>query len=387
MSKCLYCGNNPVPHFLTWLNVSSVVVMTPFHRWLTTTRLGGFFNWLADGVLCGLFLLCKLVGLISWYNNREACTIARAAVLWEEAEARGVTMQGAMFLKRPIDFYRVKLKGKWIFFNGLPRPEGIDTSAQLWMDDKAVVKDMLAAADLPVARGGSFADFGVMAQVFRSLEKPVIVKPRLGSRGRHTTTYIYKEAQLAEAFKIAKQLCHWVVMEEHLVGSVYRGTMIEGKLRGVLGGDPPRIIGDGVHSIVELVDLKNASKPDGVEDIKISSVTLDFLSRNNYNLQTVLPVGKTIDLTEKIGVSYGGSSYEITEDTHPDIGIILEKAARVIGDPLLGFDFIIPDVTRAPQGQKWGIIECNGIPFINLHHFPLLGKPNNVAKYVWDMVV
>ena len=124
-----------------------------------------------------------------------------------------------------------------------------------------------------------------------------------------------------------------------------------------------------------------------MEDIKISSVTLDFLSRNNYNLQTVLPVGKTIDLTEKIGVSYGGSSYEITEDTHPDIGIILEKAARVIGDPLLGFDFIIPDVTRAPQGQKWGIIECNGIPFINLHHFPLLGKPNNVAKYVWDMVV
>lgn len=361
--------------------------MTPLHRWLTTTFLGRFFNKLADGVLYGLFWLCRLAGLIRWYHDREACSITRAAVLWEEAAARGIEMEGAMFWKRPIDFYRVKLQGKWKYFNGLPRPDGIDTTAQLWMDDKAVLKDRLRDAGLPIPPGVSYSDFESLAQAFQGLEKPVIVKPRLGSRGRHTTTYIYNEEQLQKAFKIAKELCHWVVMEEHLVGSVYRGTMIDGKLRGVLGGDPPRIAGDGVQTIRALIDFKNGAKQEGVRDIIITPITLEFLARNAYTLETILPLGATIDVTEKIGVSYGGTSYEITDETHPDIKIILESAAAVIGDPLMGFDFIIPNITQSPASQKWGIIECNGIPFINLHHFPLLGKPNNVAKYVWDMVI
>jgi cyanophycin synthetase len=222
---------------------------------------------------------------------------------------------------------------------------------------------------------------------FATASKPVIVKPRLGSRGRHTTTFIYTEDQLREAFTIAKQLCHWVVVEEHLVGSVYRGTMIDGRLRGVLGGDPPRVTGDGVKTIAELVTIKNTLKVAPVKDIPVTPVTLDFLARSGYTLGTVLPAGTTIDMTEKIGVSYGGSSYEITDETHPAIKEVLEAAAKVVGDPLLGFDFIIADVTKDPKDQKWGIIECNGVPFINLHHMPLIGKTNNVAQYVWDMIV
>lgn len=387
MSKCLYCGNNPVPHRTTWANVSSVILMTPLNRWLVGTWFGRFFNWLSDGILFGMFLFFRLIGCVKWYGNREACTIVRAKVLWDEAYVRGLEMQGAKFLKRCIDFYRVKLNGKWVHFNGLPRPAEADTSATIWMDDKGLLKQKLLAANVPTPAGGYFSDFMEMREAFQQLQKPVIVKPRLGSRGRHTTTCIFTEKQLEQAFEIAKQLCYWVVMEEHLVGSVYRGTMIGGKLRGVLGGDPPRITGDGVYTIQDLVTQKNIAKSQGIKDVLITSVSLEFLERNGFNLETILPAGQTIDMTEKVGVSYGGTSYEITSDTHPDIAAMLERAAAVVGDPLMGFDFIIPDVTKAPTEQKWGIIECNGIPFINLHHFPLLGKPNNVAQYVWDLMV
>ena len=93
------------------------------------------------------------------------------------------------------------------------------------------------------------------------------------------------------------------------------------------------------------------------------------------------------DLAHTIGVSYGGESFEVTPETHPDIRAILERAAAVVDDPLIGFDFIIPDPTRSPSEQRWGIIECNGIPFINLHHYPLQGKPNNVGQYVWQLML
>lgn len=386
MSPCLYCGNNPVPHRLTWFNTYTVVRMTPFNEYLATSIIGQFFNWLTDAILFSMLHTFRLFGLVKFYDKKDDCTISRARALWDDAELRGIKMEGATFFGKQIDFYRATINGKQIYFNGLPRPKQSDTTALLWMDDKALLKEKLLAAQLPVAAGGSFSDFETLREAFQNLQKPVIIKPRLGSRGRHTTTYIYTEQELRQAFVVAKQLCNWVVMEEHLYGNVYRGTMIGGKLRGVLGGAPPRITGDGIQTIAALITLQNASKSAGIKDIKVNQATLEFLARNSYTLDSVLLSGSVIDLTEKIGVSYGGSSFEITSEIHPDIAVLLEKAAAVVGDVLLGFDFIIPDVTKSPAEQKWGIIECNGVPFINLHHYPLLGKPNNVAQYVWEMV-
>jgi hypothetical protein len=47
---------------------------------------------------------------------------------------------------------------------------------------------------------------------------------------------------------------------------------------------------------------------------------------------------------------------------------------------------MIPDITKSYKQQKCGIIECNAAPFIQFHHDVMVGKPINVAKYVWDLV-
>ena len=109
-----------------------------------------------------------------------------------------------------------------------------------------------------------------------------------------------------------------------------------------------------------------------------------FLEKFSYTLDTILEVGKTIDLSEKIGLSYGGNAREVTPQVHPKLRLELERAAKIVGEPFLGFDFITTDVSADPDTIKWGIIECNSVPFINLHHNPLEGEPINVAKMVLD---
>ncbi len=384
--QCRYCGNNPVPHFMTWVNESMVVLFTPFNYVAANPTVHAIFG----SVMESLFSLYIKIGeRFKWVTyNSDMTSVAdsgRATVLWEEAIRRGIPMESVRFFGKEVDYYRAQLPNGPLYFRGLPRPQSADTRSMLWMDDKGILKDKLSEAHIPVARGGSFATYAQLVASFRYLEKPVIVKPRLGSRGRHTTTFIYTEEQLRKAFTIAKQLCHWVVMEEHLTGAVYRGTVIGGKLAGVLGGAPPRVLGDGTHTIQELVTLKNNQHIEGVHEIKITDTTVEFLARSGYTLDTILPAGKEIDLTEKIGVSYGGTSFEVTDETHPDTKRILEQAAAVVGDVIMGFDFIIPDITKSPFEQKWGIIECNAVPFINLHHHPLYGKPRNVAANVWEL--
>jgi len=383
--SCLYCATSPVPHWPVWFNESLIVVLTPLNSALLNNRLGRAVEAAFDWVTPALVSFFVVIGVIKFNDDVSKCTIKRARVLWEEAERRGIKMRAILFFGKEIDCYTARIGNRTIYFKGLPRPDARAESAVLWMDDKAKLKEKFLAAGIPVARGGSFSSYDKLRQKFLELDKPVIVKPRLGSRGRHTTTFIYTEEQLARAWRVAKQLCHWVIMEEHLAGSVYRGTVIDGKLVGVLGGSPARITGDGTLSIAELIVMKNNTRPESVGEVVVNNHLKNFLARQNLTPETVLAAGQTIDLSEKVGVAHGGTSFEITPETHPDLRVILEKAARVVPDPILGFDFIIEDVSRSPSEQKWGIIECNGLPFINLHHDPLYGVPINAAAPVWDL--
>jgi cyanophycin synthetase len=113
------------------------------------------------------------------------------------------------------------------------------------------------------------------------------------------------------------------------------------------------------------------------------------LSRNNEQkiIETYIPKKwEIVYLSEKIGISYGGSSAEEFEIAHPDNKAVFEKAAKVFGDVIIGFDFMIPDITRSWKEQRCGFLEANSVPFINLHHTPHTGKSRNIAAKVWDMI-
>lgn len=387
---CPYCGNNPVPHFTHWYFETVNIVLTPFRRAL-------FYNPLAR--LLGTWVrksdwARKLVGwlagvrLIRFQGDVAQCRVRRAQVLWEEAARRGVEMRQLEFLGKPLDGYVARkpaLKKEIVFF-GLPRPVSGQRDALDWMDDKRLFKAFFKKHNLPVPAGGSVTRLRQARSLFASLEKPVIVKPRAGSRGRHSTTYVNNPEELTQAFQVAKQLCFWVMVEEQLLGPVYRATLINFELCGVLRGDPPQVTGNGSSSIRQLVETKNATLPAGVKSIKLDDQAARFLQRQKLTYEDVPKTGTVVYLSEKIGVNYGGSSSEDFEICHPDNKALFVRAARVLGDPIVGFDFIIPDITRSWQSQKCGFIEANSLPFINLHHDPLLGQPRNVAAKVWDML-
>ncbi len=383
---CLDCGNNQVNHGFSWFSQSVAVVMLPLHLWVSKTFLAAWAAAITNPVLGFFVWFYTIIGVLKINTDSTKTVNQRGKVLWEEAARRDILMHNFFIFGKPVDLYGAKVSGKKVYFNGLPRPKRTQKDSEWWADDKFVLKQVLQKAGLPAARGGSYSSYTSLLQKFHELDKPVIIKPRLGSRGRHTTTHINTEEELKKAFVKAKQLCHWVILEEHLVGSVYRGTMIGGVLAGVLRGDPPRVTGDGVHTITELVGQKNENRHLAVCEVGISAEHINFLRRLGLSPDSVLPTGETIDLLDKIGVHYGGGAAEVTSATNQEIKDILERAARTVGDPLIGFDFIVEHINQDPAKQKWGIIEANALPFINLHYNPIEGETNNVAKLLWDYV-
>ena len=112
------------------------------------------------------------------------------------------------------------------------------------------------------------------------------------------------------------------------------------------------------------------------------------LKRQNVKLDEVIEKGRVVTFSQKTSRGCGGTTTEVTDIVHSDNIEMLEHVAKFLADPLIGVDFIIEDITKSwKEEQHCGIIECNSLPFIDLHHYPLFGKPNNVAGKLWDLVL
>ncbi|KKR43699.1 hypothetical protein A2356_00655 [Candidatus Nomurabacteria bacterium RIFOXYB1_FULL_39_16] len=338
---------------------------------------------------------------LGYYSDEpDAKDTWRTKCFWEEAKKRGIKMRE--FHLGPIrDGFVAEYKGpangvnKTILFDGLPRPGFKESAALKWMDNKGTMKIKFLKEGFPVAAGGVAFTKRTALKIFNGIQKPikrpVITKPNLGSRSRHTMIHINTEEGLMVGFKKAKKLSPLVVIEEELRGYLFRGTLIGGKLVGVVKRDQPEVKGDGVHTLHELLDEENKRPERGgpiFHQISIDKEALEELKRQKINLEDIPEKGRTVTFSQKTSRSCGGTTTEVTDIIHPENKEMLEKVGAFLKDPLVGVDFIIEDVTKSWKEERHcGIIECNSLPFIDLHHYVMFGKPQNVAGRLWDLVL
>lgn len=388
-SSCSYCGDAPVNHTLSFLeSIVSITIDNQAKKFLK--YIPSFIKKFADSTPEFLFRTLASFKLVKFSGDMAKANNFRSKVIWEEAQKRGILMEQVIFLNKPLDYYRAKLKVKdkikHFYFESIPiRPEFLDVSKN-W-DDKVILKQEFSKYNIPIPVYLELSPFSYknIEKIFSQLPKPLIVKPRVGSRGRHTITNIYTLEQLRDSISIAGQICSYLVVEEHLKGNVCRATFVNGALAGFYKGQASSLIGDGKKTIRELILEKDSLRPSRVEPIRINKELHDHISRSGFRIDDILPKGVSISLTHRIGRLFGGRTVEMIDDLHPSFIPILNKAAQVVGLNVVGFDAIIPDPTKSAETQAWGIIECNSLPFIDLHYYALEGKSRNIAGMIWDL--
>lgn len=383
---CVDCGGAQVNHLFTYLSVLMGVVVDPWTNW--TSKLIPEKTFDPIGPCLTKTLTFLKLGKITYEPQKDDS--GRARVLWEEAIKRGIKMYEFRLFGIGHDIFVSDYKGDKRFFDVLPRPKIYNPKGLEWMDNKGEMKKHFEKAGIKVARGGVTHSVKNALKIFYSLDKPVITKPNLGSRSRHTTTHLSTEEEFIKAFKKARQLSPWVMIEEELSGYVFRGTVIGGKLIAVLRREPAYVIGDGIHNIKDLVEIENKNPLRNGEifhQLSIDEEAIKELTHWNKKIDDIPQKDEIVTLGQKTSRAVGGGITDVTDIVHPDNKILLEKVGEVLDDPLIGVDFIMNDVSISWRNQpRSGVIECNSAPFIDLHHFPLVGKPHNVASALWDIV-
>ncbi len=389
MKHCKDCEPAQEIHWIAYMSVVLGMISEPFFGILelffknTAEAISGRISFPFYHLMTGLGL-----GYYTYEPNEKDSW--RSKCFWEEAERRNIKMYE--FHLGPIgDIFIAEFNGKKITFDGLPRPAEKESEALNWMDNKGIMKQKFMKEGIPVARGGTAWTYCKALKIFDSVTKPVITKPNLGSRSRHTMIHLNTPKDLKIGFYKARKLSPIVIIEEELRGYLFRGTLVSGKLVGVVKRDQPEVYGDGAHTIRELWEKEN-KRPERAgpifHKIPIDKEANEELARQGVTMETIPAKGITITFSQKTSRGCGGTTTEVTSIIHPENVAILEHVGTFLKDPLIGVDFIIEDITKSwHEEQHCGIIECNSLPFIDLHHYPLFGKPDNVAGALWDAVV
>lgn len=304
-----------------------------------------------------------------------------------------------------LNIFEMEAGGRKHFFEGLPRIQSLPCALPLAkgegragdIDDKATVKEILLKSNLPAPEGKSFWFFnrGKAIKYGIKLGFPLVVKPRSGSMSHHVTANIKNETELRVAISRALRYEPAFIVERFLSdANVYRATVVGCQKVACVQRIPAHIVGDGAHSVSQLIAIKSADPKRGrprQKDTTLYRLVIDetswrLLLEQDISFDDVVPAGKTIFLQEKVILDLGADLIEVTPKVHADNIVLFKKAAEIFDANLIGIDFLCEDISRSWQEQHCGIIELNSLPYIDMHHFPSQGEPVNVAGWICDYV-
>ena len=264
---------------------------------------------------------------------------------------------------------------------------GVETAG-----NKRLTKMMLEDAGIPVPRGTVIRKQKSAIEDAQWLGYPVTIKPHDGHHGKGVTTNITNEEELVEAFGRAKDMSNKIIVEQHLTGNDYRMLVVGGRFVAAARRAPAAVVGDGEHTIAELIDIENQNPDRGyghenvMTRLKVSSVTEHLLEKSNYTMDTVLENGETFNLELTANLSTGGSAEDVTDQVHKANKFMAERIAQIIDLDIAGVDVMAPTVSEPIDKVGGAVIEVNAAPGLRMHLAPAKGKARNVARHIIDML-
>jgi cyanophycin synthetase len=258
--------------------------------------------------------------------------------------------------------------------------------------DKRLTHQILEQLGLPVPRQAIVYDAGEAVEEAERLGFPVVVKPLDGNHGTAVSINLKTPEDVLAAYEKARELSTRVIVESCQSGQDHRILVIDGKVVAVARRVPGHVVGDGGHTIAELIDLVNADPRRGIGHEKVlTRLVADdparrLLALAGLTLDSVPAAGQVVYLRSTGNLSTGGTAIDMTDAIHEDNRLMAERAVKAIGLDVGGVDFICPDITRSHREVGGAIVEINAAPGFRMHLSPTEGKPRDVAGPVIDML-
>jgi cyanophycin synthetase len=292
--------------------------------------------------------------------------------------------------------YRRLTEGSLVMFGWGSRQRRIQAAeidstgaiAESIAQDKELTKKLLDAAGVPVPLGRTVSDPDDAWAAAQEIGVPVVIKPKDGNQGKGVTVNVTTREQLTAGFHTASEFRDDVMVERYLPGHDYRLLVVGDKLVAAARRDPPSVVGDGAHTVRELVEIVNKDPRRGsghatsLTKIRFDDIALASLAKQGYKADSVPPKGQRVTLRNNANLSTGGAATDVTDDVHPEVAARAIAAARMVGLDICGVDLVCDSVLKPIEEQGGGIVEVNAAPGLRMHISPSFGKGRAVGDAI-----
>lgn len=256
--------------------------------------------------------------------------------------------------------------------------------------DKQLTKDLLRNQNIPVSDGREVHNVIELLQEGERIGYPLVLKPRYGNKGKGVVLNIQDEKTLIKAYKEVKEEYGDVIIENYIEGNDYRVCVVDYNVVAVSLREPPYVVGDGVHTIKELITIINKDKLRGYDHekpltkIKIDEELVSYLENKNLSLNSKLKPNERVNLRDNANLSTGGMAIDCTGKISKENKKICVRAAKAIGLDICGIDIKIDDIGNSIL-EKGKIMEVNAAPGIRMHMYPSKGKKRDVGEAILSL--
>ncbi|HWB09978.1 MAG TPA: cyanophycin synthetase [Pirellulales bacterium] len=254
--------------------------------------------------------------------------------------------------------------------------------------DKDLTRTLLRTVGVPVPEGRPVANAEDAWTAAQEIGPPVVVKPQFGNQGKNVATFLTTREQVIAAFNTASEGGYSVVCEKFVTGADYRLLIVGNRLVAASRREPAQVVGDGVHTVAELIDHANNDPRRGndhampLSKIRLDPVAMSVLAEQGLSPSAVPPAGARVLIRRNGNLSTGGTAADVTDLVHPEVAARAVDAARTIGLDIAGVDVLANDITRPLEEQGGAIVEVNAGPGLRMHIEPSSGQPRPVGEAI-----
>lgn len=242
---------------------------------------------------------------------------------------------------------------------------------------KTVVHRLLGGAGLAVPEYAVFSlhDMGNARRFVEGHPQGCVIKPAGGYGGKGVTTHVQQVSEVRRAALLASLYDTDLLIEAQIPGESYRLLVLEGKVVHAVCRRGPRLQGDGVSTVRQLIDVQNGRRmPKDVPRLDIDRDCVFTLKYQHLTVDSIPAAGRTV-LVKSVNDAVRKYVEVRTVYTDPVTDLVCdsirhdaETAARLVGSEFLGVDVITPDPT-VPLRQSGGVVnEVNTTPALH-HHY------------------
>ena len=258
--------------------------------------------------------------------------------------------------------------------------------------DKELTRSLLSQVGVPVPEGRPVKDAEDAWAAAQEIGGPVVVKPQFGNQGRGVATNLSTREQVEAAYASVREDWTEVVVERFAPGADYRVLVVGGRVVAASRREPAQVIGDGRHTIAELVALVNRDPRRGDDHATVLSklvldpIALQVLGEQGYTPESIPQSGHRVLIRRNANLSTGGTATDVTDRVHHEVAARAVEAARIIGLDIAGVDVIAQDISRPLEEQAGVIVEVNAAPGLRMHLEPSAGTPRPVGEAIVSLL-